>query len=139
MRKVRSFQSVLHDLQRVKHNNMKTYATNAQILIHTVKVRVIQRVNKLASFKTHRDGGIEEDNLQLGGLSTVAKSFPLKSPFNLSQGVGCRREVLSWQVMNYRPSMFKKTSPYNVFVVSSMWGWFGQQKEAKFISRVRDL
>jgi len=26
----------------------------------------------------------------------------------------------------------KKTSHCNVFVVSSMWGWFGQQKEAKW-------
>lgn len=69
-------QSVLHDLQRVNHNNMKTYATNTQIYTHTVKVRVIQKANKLASFNTHRDGGIEQYKLTISRVEHSCQVIP---------------------------------------------------------------
>lgn len=59
---------------------MKTYAANAQIHTHTVKVRVIQRANKLASFKTHRDRGIEDDKPTVRRVENSCQVIPLETP-----------------------------------------------------------
>lgn len=47
---------------------------------HTMKVRVIQRANKLVSFKKHRDGGIEEDKPSIRKVEHSCQVIPLEIP-----------------------------------------------------------